>query len=54
MESVAVAASQHAFKRRIQCLREEGYKIFYTDETWVWSKSHDDISLAGAYSTFKK
>ena len=34
MESISVAASRHAFLRRIRRLREEGYKIFYTDETW--------------------
>lgn len=34
MESVSVQASRHAFLRRIRRLREDGYKIFYTDETW--------------------
>lgn len=34
MESVRIAASRHAYLRRIRRLRENGYEIFYTDETW--------------------
>lgn len=34
MESASVAASRHAYLRKIRKLRAEGYKIFYSDETW--------------------
>lgn len=34
MESTTVAATRHAYLRKIRKLRHEGYKIFYTDETW--------------------
>jgi len=34
MESVTVAASRHAYLRKVRDLRSKGYKIFYTDETW--------------------
>ncbi|KAG8234569.1 hypothetical protein J437_LFUL015360 [Ladona fulva] len=34
MESVSVAASRHSFLRKIQELLSQGYRLFYTDETW--------------------
>ena len=34
MESVTVAASRHTFLRKMRELRSQGYKIFFTDETW--------------------
>lgn len=34
MESLTVSASRHSYLRKIKNLRSEGYKIFYTDETW--------------------
>lgn len=39
MESLEVAATRHTYLRKIRNLRSEGYKIFYTDETWC-SQNH--------------
>lgn len=34
MESVTIAATRHAYLKKIKTLRDQGYEIFYTDETW--------------------